>query len=668
MSNIHDFIKTQLLAAAHFQETLDEGGKKWLKSGGIADGRKFLEERKFPKSVIKAYDTAMKNVLAGKDFEEDVDPHLQEVQNAVKERLPKLTKDTSIPIADIKTLKDVSLILRTESDSAWARVEKDIGRLRDEDLNRIIAPAVESSSKYVKDLKAAFKKLTGKDGTDFRDLEELADLDTDEYREAVKKIMGKKPAAAKEFTKARSEYTKASKKAHMAHVRASGSHLMDVETAKKHLESKGFRHSIPEGFKGKLDENGRIHTEHGEPIAGGISGTVKMNPKYEKGSSVNVLTYYPPGAKTPQYLFTAGAKANAIQKKSQKVDELSDKIGDLRKKWGADLNSKDPSTRIAAAILEACYHTSARIGNLSNKNDGMTTLKGRNVKVNGDTVTFSYTGKSDQQQKHVMKGDDPISKKAVEIIKALKENAKPDDLLFRNKNRRVGSRQVNDYFTSLGSPTTVHKMRHVRGNAIMKEELKKKPKTDDDKKITAFLTAALAKVGEQLGHFNKGEVTFATALQSYVSPSIVEKYYDSYNIRPPARIQKVIDQAKKDNGEPTTKLQDLPHHGDVAEKPKVPRAVKRVAKEEKEAPKPRVVKKVEKPAPKPLRQVKKVEKPEPKERKPTRTVKHIELGPLSAQPVKTPAWFQKLSGNAQRTYIKENPHTKLKPTKLPGSK
>lgn len=623
MNKLHSFLKTQILAAQHFQEPLDKPAITWLKSGGAAQGKEWLTERKFPKAVLKSYDEGMKALIAKKDFEDDIDPHLQEVQEAVKDRLPKLQKDTTIPMADIKSLKDVSLVIRTESDAAWARLESDIGRFKDADLNRLLAPKVESSAAYVKAVKAKYKALTGKEGMD------LDPKDAAELRE-------KKPEKYKAYLAARREYTNVSKKAHQAHVRASGSHLMDVAKARKHLESKGYRSGIPEGFEGKLDENGRLHTIHGEPILGAPgSGKVKMNPNYTKGSSEYVFTGRPGFGEQDQYYYTAGAKAGAIQKKAAKVDELSGKIGDLRKKWGEGLRSKDASTRITAAILEACYHTSARIGNLSNKNDGMTTLKGKNIKVNGDTITFSYQGKSGQQQKHVMRGDDPISKKAIEIIKSLKADSKPDDLLFRDKNRRIGSRQVNDYFTSLGAPTTVHKMRHVRGNAIMKEALKGKPKTDDEKKITEFLTSALTKVGEQLGHFNKGEVTFATALQSYVSASLVENYYKSYNIRPPTRIQKVIDQAKAEEGLPVKNPQEVEHHGDVE-------AVKEV-----KAPKVPVKKAPVKPAPTP-----KLEEPAPS---------------LRLLPTKAPAWFEKMSGKEQRKYIKENPGTKLKPTKLLGS-
>lgn len=643
MNNLQKFIKTQILAAHLYDGPLPKSAKDWIKNEGIPAGDAIMAQYKVPAAARKQWAAAAGKLAKGAKHEDIVDD-FAEIAGATKAILPKIHKDTSVHINDLKTLRDIALVNHKGSDAAWLRLTKDIGRLKDPDLNAITPVNVEKPEPYVRAMKKAWKTLTGKDGKDGMTM-------TPDESAAHK---AKNPEAHAAFLKARRAYTQIGKEALRAHVRSTGDHLIDAHDAVKHLTSNGYSHNVPKGFVGKLDENGRLHTVHGEAIAGGVNGEVKMNPDYKKGGKMNVFTGRPFGSQQDQYYFTVAAKAHAAVSKQKKVSALTDKIGEIRKKWTKHLDGgANDKTALMAAMLETSYQTQTRIGNKGNKTDGeetfgLSTLQPKHIKIEGNKVTISYKGKSGQSQKHVMVGEDAASKKAIAIIKELKERAaSPTSDLWTIGKKRVDSRSVNEYFTKeLGSPTTNHALRSMKGNLIMREELAKRPKTSDEKKVVDFLNKALLKVGKQLGHFNKGEITPNTALQSYVDPQIIDDYFGHYKehgIRPPAKMQAVIDKLRQAEGIPV----NVEHHGTTDSTPDEPASTPKKA-----APsKPDKVQTIKK-----LPAVQKLQKKLPPAKAPEPS--------LYQAPVAAPAWFKAMTGKEQREYLKEHPNSKLKPTKV----
>lgn len=608
---LRSFLKVQILAAHLHEQPLSKEDKAWLKEN-LPSALQFMEEHKFLKRDQKVLTNAVGEMIGGAGYEDIAQP-FHHIASSLRLKLPKLTKDTSIKSEELKLLRDVVLVNRRGSEPAWARLKKSIGQLRDTTLNTKFAPAeMEDPEPYHKNIRRLVKRLTGKE----------ADTLTKEQSAELKQT---KPELLKEFVKARNALGRVSKEAHRAFVRSSGKHLVDADAAIRHMHRHGYVHTIPKGFEGQLDENAKLYTKYGELIKGAPGESVKMNPDYVKGSTEHVFISKPKFGETKQYAFTMNAKAIAARRKAEKVEDLTNNIDEIRSKWLKDLQSDDPKRQTLAAMLETIYQTSARVGNKGSQKAGvkttesrfgLTTLKGKHIKVEPTKAVFSYLGKSAQRQRHVLPGNTATNKRVLKIMARLKEGKRPAEDFWMVGKKRISSGALNKYFQELGSPTTIHKLRHMKGNQILREEFKSKPKTKNEQRINSFLLKSLTKVGKQLGHFNKGKVTPGTALQAYVTPGIVEKYYKDYGVRPPAKVQKVIDAA---NGEEGLRSVHEEGHGEEHHSPAV------------------------RPA---------------KLKQPKTSIRPARLsGP-------TPKWFARKTGAEQREYIKLHPRTKLKPTKI----
>lgn len=652
-SDVSKFTKFLILACSHEDKKLDKGEKDWIASNAPSLVA-YAKRTGATAAHLKAINGVAKSLTATtKAADPDaLNEHLYELGSWVRSKKKALEKDTSISLPQLKLLQSVAMVSRTNSERAWARVVKGVGMLKDADLANRITPKAEGPEKILTELRASVRKLTGKTGT------EISPALKDKLR------TGKTRPMYREYVKLRRMYTKQGANYLRAHVRKSGDAkgLVDAQATVKHLRDKGFVHSMPKGFEGKVDENGHIYTKHGEKINGNVVGRVVMNPNYTKGSSTAVLTYVPTeDSGKPQYLYTKDAKAQAIANKQAKVSNIIDNIDSIRKNWSQDFGEPAP-TNILATLLETAHQTSARIGNLGNKTGdeatfGLTTLRAKDVKTGDGTVKFSYLGKAAQRQNHVLRPVDVASKKAIKIIEKLKENSKANDYLFRYKSKRITSRMVNDYFKDCGSPGTVHYLRSVKGAVMLKEALATAPKKGmDQKKATLFLVKALTKVGKQLGHFRDGVVTPQTALQSYVPPAMVEKYYQDYGIRPPTKVQRVLELARKDQGLPPAS-----NEGTSSKK-----AVEKEVAPTKQVINPKAVKAQE-------QEVKKAAASGDKEHhnfhlRKLRAIKRGTYAPalmeVPMQLKQIPSWFRRKSGRDQRDYLKAHPGSKLKPTKL----
>lgn len=605
---LRSFLKVQILAAHLHEQPLSKEDKAWLKEN-LSSALEFMQEHKFLKRDQKVLTNAVGEMIGGAGYE-DIAGAFHHLASSLRLKLPRLTKDTSIKDTELKLLRDVVLVNRKGSENAWARLTKAVGQLRDPMLSNKFATEHEDPEPYHAAVRRAVKRLTGKEGSS------LTKDQASELRES-------KPEQYKAFVKARNALGKISKDAHRSFVRSTGKHLVDAAEARRFLERGNYGHAIPKGFEGQMDEDGKLYTKYGELIKGAPGESVRMNPNYTKGSTEHVFISKPKFGETEQHAYTMHAKSVAAKRKAEKVEDLTNSIDEIRGKWLKDLNSDDPKKQTLAAMLETIYQTSARVGNKGSQKAGiktaesrfgLTTLQGKHIKVEPTKAIFSYLGKSAQRQRHVLPGDTVTNRKVLKIMSKLKEDKRPSDDFWVVGRKRINSGMLNKYFQELGSPTTVHKLRHMKGNQILREEFKSKPKTKDERRINTFLLKSLTKVGKQLGHFNKGKVTPGTALQAYVTPGIVEKYYKDYGVRPPAKVQKVIDAANGEQG-----LRSVHEEGHS---------------EEHQPAKPTKVKQTK------------------------TTIRPARLsGPV-------PKWFARKTGAEQREYIKLHPRTRYKPTKI----
>lgn len=450
----------------------------------------------------------------------------------------------------------------SESSKTW--IEKNVGELRDPFLTSI------------------FTKTIGKNTQDSSDLERLAKL--------VKALGGKgynltgperksasvnKPAIYKEFLGERRAMIQKAQEWGMSYVRTHGEgqeHLVNYDEFWKALKSAGLKvHNYLEGFKGYIDDKGRLYTIKKLRINGAPGGgKALMNEDYDAENDIGyVFRADIPGAVTQPWYYTENHKERSTQQKFEKVSGLADKIDSIRAKWLNILRNGDIEEDeydrdfLSAMMLEIIYQTQARIGDINNATKdsktgeykqtyGLSTIQMRHVRVIGAGIRISYEGKAarkgeivHKQIHNLVSNEHPAIKKIVKILTKWKQERGPKEYVFQtSRGGNLSAFYVNKLFKRLGANTTVHKLRTLKGTVMMNEIVEKHPwkkkKATNSNEVMKWLKEKAEAIGAQLGHAAGGNVTGNTAIQNYCDPGTMTKLFKEANVMIHPSILKLV--------------------------------------------------------------------------------------------------------------------------------
>ena len=107
------------------------------------------------------------------------------------------------------------------------------------------------------------------------------------------------------------------------------------------------------------------------------------------------------------------------KKKRSAILTLGNNIKKLRTKVSKDMDSEDEKTMIIATIIRIMDLTGERVGNDSSAGEGrhgVTNFRKKHAKIDGDTVTLSYSGKSDVKHKVTIK-DSKVARNMNKLMK-----------------------------------------------------------------------------------------------------------------------------------------------------------------------------------------------------------------------------------------------------------
>lgn len=214
-------------------------------------------------------------------------------------------------------------------------------------------------------------------------------------------------------------------------------------------------------------------------------------------------------------------------KKNQeyKFDQLvafGEKLPTLRKVVKSHMQQKSlTQDRVIATVVWLLEHTFIRVGNVEyakeNQSYGLTTMREKHVDIKGNTITFSFEGKSG-----VFHELDVTNK---EVAKTIKECIElPGYELFQyidedNQKRVVDSQDVNDYLqTHTGSDFSAKDFRTWGASVLAGDSFFRlgSPKSPDDLKTN--IATVIEKVSKHLGNTKKVCRTY------YIHPVIIESY------------------------------------------------------------------------------------------------------------------------------------------------
>lgn len=348
---------------------------------------------------------------------------------------------------------------------------------------------------------------------------------------------------------------------------AKKSKYMEMKQLLAYLEAKNIDHTIPEGFNGIIDHEGKWHIFDGEEILliDGVPNSfifpkVRMN-KHRSKNSPWVFQAMRADGTGGNYYYTRQFKKEGRVNKFQKVKDLVHMIDDIRSNWTDLILNYDHSNPncSAAIILELLYQFSARIGSEGNgtregvKTYGIGTLRVKHCTITDTSITFSYLGKDGVKTKHAMFPSDPIEWKIYKVCKKLIRDRKPSDELFTystkgGKVKPVRSGVVNALFRNLGAECNVHKLRTYQATKIAQQMinlLKHKRHRFNDKKAKEALLKVAEKVGKELNHVRrtkegKQKITGHTALSAYIDIDLQAEFYKHFGVQLPKNLQKLL--------------------------------------------------------------------------------------------------------------------------------
>lgn len=489
-------------------------------------------------------------VATGVVDEEALLPFAKSMRKAIAD---VIKPDTTVEHSELEMLQALSTYLVNRSELALKRAVKLLPALEEQALINAYVFEARSQKEFVKPLQKIVYALT-------KDKDRII-LTADEG----KILKEKKPEVYKEYLRLRKEFNQVWKDELRNVVFESKKKAVNYQQLIQYLDSKGIQNTLPRGFEGFIDANGKAYTSAGKAIVGlpGPGFSVQMNPEYDadQDNAFVFTTINDATGQKSQYVYTEAYRKTATNEKFEKVKNLDAVIDGVRKKWLTFVRKGDKSPQsVASTALELLYQFSARVGSMGNEAKGastygITTLLGKHFKIDGNKIIIAYLGKDGVRQVHKLEPSSTDSKLLIRNLKLLLADKEPKDRVFTfekpgtTRELPLNGNLLNQWFQKLGSPVTVHKLRHVRGTRLFNELLaenedqifgRAKPLTEAQ--ATEMFKKLATKVGQMLGHVRgigaQQKVTPATAIQNYIDPGAMVGYFERLGFRPPKFLAK----------------------------------------------------------------------------------------------------------------------------------
>ena len=258
-----------------------------------------------------------------------------------------------------------------------------------------------------------------------------------------------------------------------------------------------------------------------------------------RGPSAKVQAVGYDSAGRLQYLYHPKYRERKEREKFDRVLRFADRLPQMRKTTSEHLRherlDREKVLACMTRLINAAYF---RVGEeryvKKNKTYGIATLRRKHLIIDGDEMTFTYTGKWGQRQKKCV-----IDRRLREIVEECA--ALPGYEVFKyyddsGELKDVKSRELNAYIKEImGEEFTAKDFRTWAGTLIAALKLAELGTCEESRQAEKNVLAAIDDVAERLGN------TRAIARSSYVSPRVIEHYLEGSVIARQARqLEQVI--------------------------------------------------------------------------------------------------------------------------------
>jgi DNA topoisomerase-1 len=219
--------------------------------------------------------------------------------------------------------------------------------------------------------------------------------------------------------------------------------------------------------------------------------------------------------------------------KYERVAAFGRALPRIRRRVRADLARPGlPRQKVLATVVRLLETTFMRVGNEAyareNESFGLTTLRGRQVRVRGSRLRFEFRGKSGVE--HRIEVSDPLLARIVRRMQDL-----PGEELFQyvdeeGATRTIESADVNAYLReAAGEDFTSKDFRTWAGTLLAARALRTLRRFESIARARRNIVQAVAEVARHLGN------TAAVCRKCYIHPAIFDAYLDGLLHGPPGR-------------------------------------------------------------------------------------------------------------------------------------
>lgn len=225
-----------------------------------------------------------------------------------------------------------------------------------------------------------------------------------------------------------------------------------------------------------------------------------------------------------QYIYNAKYRLVREQSKFDRILRFAAELGNMRAIVQTQLRrrklDRDKVLATMVRLLDIAYF---RPGNecyaKENKSYGLTTLRDKHLRIEGDAMIFDYTGKSNQRQQKAI-----IDARLTKIVQEINELPGYEIFKFVDENgtvQDVKSQDLNAYIREIMGPEFSAKdFRTWAGTLIAAETLDKMGTVEDGntRQLKSNIRKAVVTVSEALGN------TPTIARKSYIDPRVIDNY------------------------------------------------------------------------------------------------------------------------------------------------
>jgi DNA topoisomerase-1 len=223
-----------------------------------------------------------------------------------------------------------------------------------------------------------------------------------------------------------------------------------------------------------------------------------------------------------QYRYHPAYRDARDHSKFRHMLEFSEVLPLLRDRIEHDLRAPDHSRRqLLATVVRLLDRTLIRVGNdeyaRENKSFGLTTLRRRHVRVNGETLSFTFRGKSGVE--HSITLEEPRLARIIQRCQDLPGHELFQYLDAGRKRQAISSDDVNAYLRELtGRDVTAKDFRTWGGTMLAAVELRAMGLAASRREADRNILRAIDAVAERLGN------TRAVCRKYYVHPELLRAY------------------------------------------------------------------------------------------------------------------------------------------------